>query len=110
MPDKRSRNKKAVQVWLPVGLVNQIDAEAERLGQTKTDVVKRALREHFKQDPIPASAAQLDELKTALMQLSLSQTETNQLLREHMNNPVLPANTAENEVEEKKSWWERLFG
>lgn len=108
MPGQRSKDKKALQVWLDKKLVAQIETEAQRLGRTKTDIVTRALREHFKIDPVPASSAQLDEIRTALVQLGQTQRETMRLIQEQPIAAALPE--PEPEPEPKKGFWSRLFG
>lgn len=70
MAGKRDPNKKLVQAWLDKGLVLQIDAEAERLGCNRSDVLLAAVREHLAHDPVPASSAELAEVKAAMALLA----------------------------------------
>ena len=107
MPGQRSKDKKALQVWLDKRLIAQIETEAQRLDQTKTDVVVRALRYYFKLDPIPASAAQLDEIRVALAALKQGQSETMKLIQEQ---PPVQAPALPEPEPEKRGFWSRLFG
>lgn len=88
MSCKRDPDKQLVQVWMDKKYVLQLEAEAARLGVKRSDVVLKAVREHLKLDPIPATAAQFDEVKNALVALITHQQQLPQLIQE--NAPVLP--------------------
>ena len=108
MAGQRSKDKKLIQAWVPITLYVQLEAEAQRTGRTKTDIIVKSLREHFRIDPIPASSAQLDEIRTALVQLGQTQRETMRLIQEQ---PIAALPEPEPQPEpEKRGFWSRLFG
>lgn len=73
MTNKISDDKRHVHLVLDRKLVAMIDNECARTGLNRTETITRAVREHLRLDPIPASAAQLDEVKNALVALGQKQ-------------------------------------
>lgn len=117
MPGKMAENKQRVSLVLEKRLVALIDAEAERLGRTRTDVVVRALREHCRLDPIAASSSQIEELQEALAAMRREQAavlegmaaENKALLGELQEAKALAPAQAQREPR-KLTWGERLRG
>lgn len=117
MPNKMAANKQRVSLVLEKRLVAMIDAEAERLGRTRTDVVVRALREHCRLDPIAASSTQITELQEALAAMRREQAavlegmaaENKALLGEIQEAKALAPAQAQKEPR-KLTWGERLRG
>lgn len=88
MANQRDPNKQRISIWIDKKQLLQIDAEAQRLGRTRSDIVLKAIREHLRIDPVPASAAQIDEVKTALVELAQQQRELPRLIQKTV--PALP--------------------
>lgn len=117
MPGKMAENKQRVSLVLEKRLVALVDAEAERLGRTRTDVVVRALREHCKLDPIAASSSQIEELQETLEAMRHEQVaalksvaaENKALLGEIQEAKALGPAQAQKEPR-KLTWGERLRG
>lgn len=115
MANQIAKDKQRVNLVIEKKLVAQIDAEAKLSGLTRTDVIVKAVREHMRLDPIPASAAQLAEMQTALVQLAADyskikneiKADNDALLRAIRETaPALPSA----EPGRKLSWRERFSG
>lgn len=115
MANKRDPNKQRIEIWLDKKAVFQLDAEAQRMGRSRSDIIVKAIREHLKLDPIPSSAAQIDELKNAMMRMAIEQAEIKngiksdndaimRAIRETAPAPALP------EPGRKLTWGERIRG
>lgn len=79
MTNQRSKEKQRIEVWFDKKVVLQLDAEAQRLGLSRSEVILAAVREHLGHDPVPASAAQIDEVKAALLALAAKQDAAQKL-------------------------------
>ena len=114
MANQRDPNKQAIKVWLHKGIVAQLDAGAQRLGRTRSDVILRAIREHLALDPIPASAAQLADLQSAVTALAAKTASIEQATKADADNLMLTISKqqalAPAPTERKLSWRERISG
>lgn len=108
MANQLSKNKIRVSIAIEKTIIKRIDNEADIKGRTRSDIIKKALRQYLKIDPIPASSNDIEELKNLnifLNQKLDSIMQQNKELKEGQEvNKTLP------DPVKKKGFFARLLG
>ena len=112
MANQISKEKQRLNLVIEKKLVAQLDAEAQRTGRSRSDVIVAAIREHLRIAPVPASAEAIDAVKTKLEALEAQQTASTTLLVEAIKSQPIaiqeapqPAALPAPEEEYEKTWF-----
>lgn len=111
MPNQIAENKKKYNFVLEKSLISQIDNECQRTGLNRTETVKKAIREHLKLDPVPASNEQIQVINSKLDTLEHNISKGFNIINEQ-NKQLGEQAQVKNLLEDKKpkkKWYKKLF-